>query len=641
MSRLKNFSSFKFQENLINIENKKKLVAEAKFTQFQHLIEEGKKTDIVSAFLRKKSRINESYNLVLENREALDEIKLETCKETMSKGISDLKKQSLSILKKYEVSDYEISKFEQSFENLVFNRIDEKNVIQKFFAWATAPVKKVLGFLYDYVVKPGYDALRTCMVSMFGEEVVAAVERIGKAILKSLVDAFDDVVNLYGSIFDAAWKGLKSIAAGITAVIMELVEVIGKVLQQIWKLIIFPVKAMLKRAEGTGTSKLVGFIEKAGEKLTQEFNTFSEHWSALKKKLWEKAWASKAKENLENGAQKILDTAQSQEDDDEESGENTQKEKEKTKDSQNESFGYVELISYSLIGTVNRNQMNFEDVIDFYNKPNFVNEGSEVKKPHSEGYVKKWIIGTVTFILSPITKCVEIITENLSKAVIALPGWIAGVGKYLAILKTFVYMPLLIAVVAGLVGDALSVTGGIANYIKHPEGHSPEIKGLLDYVTKPIEHAKHNIEKGLEIVGGTKAVAAAVGGDHAHLFVSDDKMSNLNIPEKKKHVRTNFEEFINEDAKVVIGGEKDVIEKHKDRYAGLMAIATTASSAMIGFMMSIFMTTFPVAHIVFECLSIVVLSICLLGVIGETTDIGKKVVPKSIVSAYHFIHGSH
>lgn len=635
MSRLKNFSAFKFKENLRNIQNKKNIVQQAKHTHFQNLIEEGKRNDIVSVFLKKKSKVNESYSLILEDTQVMSDIKFEACKGSMRKGVFDLKNQSVSILRKYNISETEINEFENVFERLIF----EKNIIQKFFSWASDKAKKVLSFLYDYVVKPGYDALRTCMVTMFGEETVAAVENIGKAVLKRLVSGFDQVTKTFGSIFDKTWKGLKRIAASITAVIMELVECIGKALKEIWKLIIFPVKAIMKKAEGPGTSRIVGLMEETGEKMKKEFETLSDHWTSLKSKLWEAAFKDEAKEQLEKGAKTILDSAESESDDDsdDENEEESEDKSEEIKDNKH----YIELISYSLIGSVNRNKMNFEDVIQFYEKSNTLNEGSDVKKPHSEGYVKKWIIGTVTFVLSPVTKCIELITENLTKGVIALPGFIAGKGKFLELTKFFVYLPLLVAVIAGIIGDSLSVTGGIANYLKHPEGHPIETKSLLDYVTKPIEHAKHNIEKGLEVVGGVKAVAKAA--EHPHLYQnSAGSFDNIdNITEKKKHIRTNFNEFLKEDAQVVIGGEKDVIDQHKDRYAGFLNLAATAGSAMIGFMFSIFLTTFPVAHIVFECLSVLVLTICLLGVVGETTELGKKIIPEGIVSAYHFIHGSH
>jgi len=601
--------------------NKKKVVDEIKIQEFYSIIEEGKKNDIVSLYLKNNSKINESYSLILEDKEILQDTKKVVCAKFYKDRINDIAIETRQYLESKNIPESDIRLIEENLETILMT---EGEGWDRFKNWAanTKVVKglkkgvdfvgdvlsDVLGYLSDKaketwgaivedIFKPGLEALKNVATKLFGSDIVAAIETTAKKVINSL----DEFMKTSKSIFDKVYGTLKDMAKNLANVVKEIWSKIKEVLGKIWEFIknhalkIIPgMKAKISKVKDLGT-KL------DSQSLGNEMKMLGEDIKDMKSWFLGNSSKTLGQSGIEvatSAGNQIMGTGES------ESSEEA---------TVNDSF-----IWDSLKGFMSKKpDFNTEELLKLHEtkieKVYEAEENSEAEegiehethKAESRG-IKKWLTGLVMWVLSPFGKLMEIIGEVVGKGLAAVPAWLSGkLGTLIEGVKglvkhagKFVAIGTIIAFIAGVSAEAFALT-------THLPGKWIEEAGKKLHL---IHHEGGVGEVAAEVVKG----AAKVGESRLHDFTNFNKINESDAPSKGINWK---------------------------------GLAIGAGSALLAFLVSVFTHSIPGLHMGFEIVSLVVLMIATLGFIFTETEWGKKIAQENATliplskSFYSFIHG--
>lgn len=643
MRKINNFDSFLYlEQGKKNMRDKINLVNEVRTHQFENSVIEGRKIDFVESVIRKESKLNESYNLLLEDKELLSEVKFDACKNSYIEGVRDLKSKCLDYLYESNASKTVIDIFDTHFLDMCILEKEEK--IKK--PWWRKALDNIGTFIYDNILEPGYKALKTCMVGLFGEEFFARVERWGGELIGKVTNAIDNLADKVGTIFDNVYKTLKDIINNIGKVIKDILAAIVKIFKMLLGIILAPIKkkadkirrmenALKVAEEGSGEDGK-SFITKCGE----ELGVVGQN---IKKCL--NFFTRRAQEGNEDS--KELE------------GELLSSSKEVFKQAANEKYDFdftsdhVEQITYSLLHTVNKNNGNYKDII--YLNQGRLNEGEE-KKDGRWGYVKKWITSTVLWLFSWAGQVVEKITQHGFRYAVGALDWMGSNFKesFKSCCDKFNTVSILMGVISGLIVDGLAFAGGLKHFLEDPKfmkgegktflekikyhfSHPAEAIGLKDKHGHDHGHGEEIIKHGEEIVKhgteGAKGVVDKVG----EVIKGSAKTPHLKEPsimqDNFKYIHTKFDSFIKEAStseeekssksqsetgdKKSTQSQKDtegfvipdsLKDKEKQNYfKPIINFGIAASSALIGFLVGACLSIFPWVGVLMELISVILL----------------------------------
>ncbi len=629
MSKISRYNDFYLRQLAVKQNNKKKIVEELKFKEFQSMIEEGKKNDIVSIYLKNNSRVNENYSLILEDKEMLQDTKKVVCAKFYQDRIQNIAIETRSYLERKNIPESDIKLIEENIESILISegfldwlsdKVQKgKDIVKKgasgIWNFLSDGAKAVWDSIVEDLFKPGLEALKNVATKLFGPEVVAAIETTAKKIINS----FDEFLKNSKSIFDKVYSNLKDLAKNIANVVKEIWAKTKEILLKVWEFIKAHAIKIIP-----GLKPKLAKMSKLGEKvnptnLEKEMKTVSEDIKDMVKYFKGEIGApgGSFEEVATSSGQQILGTAEGIPSED-------QSKPEGEKEIVNDSF-----IWDSLKGFMSKSQdFDTEELLKLHEtKIQKIYEAEEntEKEVEQEGHkaesrgIKKWIGGIVMWVLSPFGKLMEIISEVVSKGMSAIPAWLSGkLGKLYEGVKgivkyasQFVAIGTLTAFIVGMSAEAFSL--------------GTHIPG------KWIENAGKMV--GLE---GAMHKAEEIAGD---LGRGIEKSTGLNLADiKKEESRLHkFEEFnrIN---------ESDAAPAKGINWKGL---AIGAGSALLGFLVSLFTHAIPGLHMSFEIISLVLLVIATLGYLFTETEWGKKIAENSqgitnmAKSFYSFLHGGH
>jgi len=158
MSKLNRYNEFYLKQMAVKQANKKKIIEDRKIQEFYSLIEEGKKNDIVSLYLKNNSKINESYSLILEDKEILDDTKKVVCAKFYKDRISHISIETRRYLESRNIPEADIRLIEKNIESiLVEGRLDDftnwlsNTKLVKGIVKTADFVKDVLSDMWNYL----------------------------------------------------------------------------------------------------------------------------------------------------------------------------------------------------------------------------------------------------------------------------------------------------------------------------------------------------------------------------------------------------------------------------------------------------------------------------------------------------------
>lgn len=641
MRKINNFDSFLYlEQGKKNMRDKINLVNQVRNQQFENSVIEGKKIDFVESVIRKESKMNENYNLLLEDRQLLSEVKLDACRSSYLEGVRELKSKCLDYLYESNASKTVINIFDTHFLDMCILEKEEKTKRP----WWRKALDNIGTFIYDNILEPGYKALKTCMVGLFGEEFVARVEKWGGELIGKVTNAIDNMASKVGTIFDNVYKTLKDIIKNIGKVVKDILAAIVKIFKMLVGIILAPIKKKadkikrmenaLKTAEEDSGEEGKPFITKCGEELAVLGQSVKKCFNFFTRRAQEGNEDSKELE-----------------------GELLSSSKEVFKEAANEKYDFeftsdhAEEITYSLLHTVNKHSGNYNDII--YLHQGRLNEGSE-KKDGRWGYVRKWITSTVLWLFSWAGQVVEKISQHGFRYVVGALDWM-GTGfkeSFKSCCDKFNTVSILIGVISGLIMDGLAFGGGLKHFLEEPKFMKGEGKSFLEKIKSHFEHPgqaigltdKHGHGHGEEIAKhgteGVKGVAAKIGEIAKDVTKNTPHLKEPSVMQDNyKYVHTKFDSFIKEAAtteedkssksqsqtgdkkstqaqKDIEGkesGEGFVIpdslkDKEKQNYfKPIINFGIAASSALIGFLVGACLSIFPWVGIGMEALSVVLL----------------------------------
>jgi hypothetical protein len=591
--------------------NRRKQISEFQITEFQNIMTEGKKHDIVSLYL-KNNKVNENYSLILEDKEMLNETKKIVCVKFYQDRIKEIGIQTRKYLESKNIPESDIKLIEKNLEYILMS---EGEKWDRFKNWVsnTKAVKAVkgginfvgdvisdtLGFLSDSakatwdsivedIFKPGLEALKNVATKLFGPEIVSQIEITAKKVLNSV----DDFLKTSKSIFDKVYATLKDLAKNLANVVKSIWEKIKEILGKVWE---FIKSHALKVVPGMKSkiSKLKTLGDKIdSQHLGNEMKIFSEDFKDMKM-----YFGAKLKKLTGNSVEEVATTSGNIILGTGEEGEN----KEEKKEVVNDSF-----IWDSLKGFMSKNSnFNTDELIKLHEtkvekiyeaeESNDTEENveHEVHKAESKG-IKKWILNIVMWVLSPFGKLMEVVGEAISKGLTAIPAWLSG-----------------------KLGTMIE---GVKNLVKHA-GKFVAIGTIAAFVAgvsaEGFALGTHLPGKWIEEAGEKLGLGGAVqkaGEFYAETGRNIEKTTGLNLSDMKKESKIKkFDSFnkIN---------ESDAPSKGIN-WKGL---AIGAGSALLAFLVSIFTHSIPGLHMAFEIISLVILIIATLGWCFTETEWGKN-----------------
>lgn len=621
MSKLKRYNDFYLSQMAAKRDQKISFINDMKIREFESICYEGKKHDVVTIHLKNNIRINESYGLILEDKELLQDTKNMVCAKFYQDGIKDIAKETRTYLESKNVPESDIKLIEENLESIIMSEglVDwikdkvnagtevVKKGLSKIWNFLSSSAKVVWDSIVEDIFKPGLEALKNVATKLFGPEVVAAIETTAKKVLNSI----DDFMKTSKSIFDGVYASLKDFAQKIANIVKEIWAKIKEVLMKVWGFIkthavkVLPgltpkLQKMTKLGEKVDATKLGEEVKIVGADVKDMVKYFKGEIRG--------AVGGSFEEVASSSADKILSTGEEVKS---EEGKESTPEKEDKKEVVNDSFiwdslkGYMSMNrNFDTIELIKLHETKIEKIFEADNTGEQVEK--EGKKTGSRG-IKAWVKNLVLWVLSPFGKLMEIIGEVVSKGMAALPAWLSGklgvlyegVKNLVSHAAKFTMIGTLIGFIAGVAAESFALT-------THLPGKW--------------------IEKAGEMIGLGGAVEK-----------SKEVLAEVGIPITKESRVSKFEDFkkVNESE----GGEGKGIN-----WKGL---AIGAGSLLLAFLVSLFTHAIPGLHAVFETISLILLILATLGYIFTETSWGKNLASKAPLlpnvckGFYKFVHEPH
>ncbi len=631
MSRINRYNEFYLRQMHVKQANKKKFAEEAKLRQFHSIMTEGQKHDIVTIHLKNNIKINESYGLILEDRELLQDTKNMVCAKFYQDGIKDIAKETRIYLESKNVPESDIRIIEENLESILMTEglVDwikdkvnagtevVKKGLSKIWNFLSSSAKAVWDSIVEDIFKPGLEALKNVATKLFGPEVVAAIETTAKKVLNSI----DDFMKTSKSIFDSVYTSLKDFAQKIANIVKEIWAKVKEVLMKVWSFIkthavkVLPgikpkLQKMTKIGETVDATKLGEEVKIVGADVKDMVKYFKGEIRGSVGGSFEEVASS--------SADKILSTGEEVKP---EEGKETTPEKEEKKEVVNDSFIWNSLKGYMALNRdfdtnelIKLHETKVERIFEADNTEEQVEE--EGKKTESRG-VKAWVKNLVLWVFSPFGKLMEILGDVIAKGMAALPAWLAGklgvlydgVKNLISYAGKFTMIGTLVAFIAGVAAESFALTTHLPGEWIEKAG---EMVGLGGAVEK------------------SKEVLAEVGK-------GIEKTTGVGLKDMKAHKESRLSKFenfkINESEG---GGGKGINWK---------GLAIGAGSALLAFLVSLFTHAIPGLHAAFETISLVLLILATLGYIFTETSWGKNLaskapaLPNVCKGFYEFVHG--
>jgi hypothetical protein len=635
MSKLNRYNDFYLKQMVEKQANKKKVLDERKIREFHSIIEEGKKNDIISIYLKNNSKINESYTLILEDKEILQDTKKVVCAKFYKDRIAHIATETRKYLESRNIPDADIRLIESNMEsilmveggldnftNWLLNTSAVKGlkkgaefvggVLVDMVDYLSDAAKEVWNSIVEDIFKPGLEALKNVATKLFGADIVAAIEITAKKVINSL----DEFMKTSKSIFDKVYGTLKEMAKNLVNIVKDIWVKIKEILGKVWEFIknhalkVVPgVKAKIAKVKDLGnkinSQSLSNELKILGEDVKDMKNFFV---GKIKDSL-----GISGTEVATSSANKIMATDEAEA-------------------PVNDSFIWDSLKGFM----VKKPDFNTEELLKMHEtKVDRIFEAEEKSKEgkHSEEEeevehethkaesrgIKKWLTGLAMWVLSPFGKLMEIAGEVIAKGLAAVPAWLSGklgtlldgVKGIVNHAKKFVALGTLVAFIVGSAAEAFALGTHLpGNWI----ADAGEKIGLTS--------GHHTIE------AGAAGQIPTLAGMEKNI---QDAVKKAN--ESRLH---KFEEFnkINESG----GGSKGIDWK---------GLAIGAGSALISFLVSVFTHSIPGLHMTFEIISLTILIIATLGWCFTETEWGKKLAKQDSAlislskSFLNFIHGGH
>jgi hypothetical protein len=614
--------------------NRRRQISEFQITEFQNIMTEGKKNDIVSLYL-KNNKVNENYSLILEDKEMLDETKKIVCVKFYQDRIKEIGIQTRKYLEAKNIPESDIKLIE---ENLEYILIFEGERWDKFKNWASntkvvkgikkganyvgSVISDTLGWLSDSaqstwdsivedIFKPGLEALKNVATKLFGADIVAQIEATAKKVMNSI----DDFVKTSKSVFDKVYATLKDLAKNLANIVKDIWTKIKEILGKVWEFIkthalkIIPgLKSKLSIVKDFGDKINSEHLGNEMKILSEDIKDMKMYFGAKLKKLT----GNSVEDIATSSGNKILGSVESTE--------------EKTKEQEivNDSFiwdslkGFMSKNSnFNTDELVKLHETKFEKIYEAENSESEDEENveKEIHKAESRG-IKKWLIGIVSWILSPFGKLMEVLSDVVAKGLSAVPAWLSGklgtmfdgVKNLIKYAGKFVAIGTITALVVGASAEAFALTTHIpGDWIKM----AGEKIGLGGAVQKAEEF-------------------------YAETGRGIERATGVNLKDMKPHKESRLIKF-NDFNKV----NESEAPKKGINWKGL---AIGAGSALLAFLVSVFTHAIPGLHMAFEVISLVVLVIATLGWCFTETEWGKNFTKKNPVITsvskllFNFIH---
>lgn len=605
-----------------NAEKKKKLY-ESRLIEFQSIITEGRKSDFVTIYLKSNEKVNENYSLILEDQEVLFDTKKVICSNFYKDRIKDIALETRNYLQSKNIPLSDIELIEENIEIILINegfldwigrKVDKgidvvKKGVSNVWNYLSDKAKETWNSIIDDIFKPGIEALRNVAVKLFGEDIVKSIETTAKYTL----DKIDDFITKSKSVFDKVYSSLKDIAKKIVNIVNDMWDKIKEMLGKIWDIIkkhainILPgIKSKLSKLKKLGDKVNPSNLEEEVSMLSEDIQEFSNknYFFNIPLTGFTKIATSSLSSLADTGDSGVVNDSFIWD-------------SLKGFISKDKSFNTSELLRLNEAGPNDENAM--------MKKSSDVEE--EGHKAESRG-IKKWISGLVLWILSPIGKLVEIVTDVVTKGLCALPAWLSG-----------------------KLGKLYEGASGLVKYAKK----FVAIGTLTSFI---VGIAYESYALGSKISGGIEAIKGTHGSEH-----SDDEdshegegsvtnISKLNPANKDVTLQGKEVEVdgitgatSNENKLYDFKSFSKINESNTSKGLDWKSLSITAGSALLGFLVSTMTHSVPFLHFGFECISLCILVMGGLGYLLTETEWGKKIsqkfpkISKVGKSVYSFAHG--
>jgi hypothetical protein len=121
MARLNRYNDFYLKQMATKRAQKISFINDMKIREFESICYEGKKHDVVTIHLKNNIRINESYGLILEDKELLQDTKNMVCAKFYQDGIKDIAKETRTYLESKNISEADIKLIEENLESIIMS----------------------------------------------------------------------------------------------------------------------------------------------------------------------------------------------------------------------------------------------------------------------------------------------------------------------------------------------------------------------------------------------------------------------------------------------------------------------------------------------------------------------------------------
>ena len=641
MSRLNRYNDFYLRQMAAKRAQKTNFINDLKLREFESICMEGKKHDVVTLHLKNGSKVNESYSLILEDKEILGETKKIVCVNFYKDRLKSIAKEARVYLEKRNIPESDIRIIENNIELMFVNEGRLKNFFKKVgdkigqaadyvedklssgLKWLSDKAAAVWDSIIEDIIKPGLDALKNVATKLFGAEIVAQIETVAK----KAINAFDDLMNKTASVFDKVYTKLKDIAKNLVNIVKDMWNKLKELLKKVWEFIKKHAMSVLPgmKSKLAKMKKLEGEINpgQLGTEIKTVVGDLSEIGIYF---LGDPKVTTVQMDELALSSGKNILSGEAGESEGESEGEEKKESSEK-KELVSDSFIWDSMKGYMSKGEnfdtdelirlhetkeeriyeaeENKEEDTADDTIDDIKK--------DAKKKESRG-IKKWIGGIVMWLLSPIGKLAEVIGDVVSKGMSAMPAWLSGklgtlyegVKNMISYASKFKAIGTLAQFIMGIAAAGFALSSKIpGEWLKSAE-HALGLEGA--------------VEKGNEILADVgRGVEKTIGGEIANLKT-----------ESRLH---KFDQFnkINESE----GGDTKGLS-----FKGL---AVAAGSALLGFLISVFTHSIPFVHVGFEAISLTLLIFATIGFIFTQLEFGKEIAQKNgfgewCKKIYNFIH---
>jgi hypothetical protein len=606
MSKLNRYNDFYLKQMVEKQSNKKKVLDERKIREFHSIIEEGKKNDIISLYLKNNSKINESYTLILEDKEILQDTKKAVCANFYKDRITHIAFETRQYLESKNISEADIRLIENNMESILMveggldrftNWLSNTNVVKglkkgaefvggvlvDMWGYLSDSAKEVWNSIVEDIFKPGLEALRNVSTKLFGSDIVAAIEITAKKVIAGL----DEFMKTSKSIFDKVYGTLKDMAKNLVNIVKDIWVKIKEILGKVWE---FIKSHALKVVPGIKSK--IAKVKDLGNKinsqsLSNELKILGDDIKDMKNMFVGKikdTFGISGTEVATSSANKIMATDEAP---------------------VNDSFIWDSLKGFM----AKKPDFNTEELLKMHetkiDKIYEAEENSEEEegvehethKAESRG-IKKWLTGLVMWVLSPFGKLMEIAGEVIAKGLAAVPAWLSGklgtlldgVKGIIGHAKKFVALGTLIAFIVGSAAESFAMGT-----------HLPG-----EWITDAGEKLGlgHAVHKAGEIYAETgRGIENATG---------------VNLKDMKHESKLHkFESF------------NKINESAPSKGINWKGLAIGAGSALISFLVSVFTHSIPGLHLTFEIISLTILIIATLGWCFTETEWGKKIAKEN------------